>query len=208
VPAAPSDDERVCPVCGPLEGKTVRLDEEFAPGIFAPPAHPNCRCTTLAPTELDEVEVRKYPGQPRDEKGRFAPGRQPQKLPSGAYRAGTIDPSKVKAVADVDTDQVVLTLERARHIMRRHPGTLEKYGPSVPSVLADPDVIAVREGEGRMAHYFKRNVLGEGLDLELLVLLHTKQDRPGYVNSVWTMFETHMEQRLKGLEVVYARPRR
>ena len=52
------------------------LDEEFAPGIFAPPAHPNCRCTTLAPTELDGVEVRKYPGQPRDRQGRFASGKQ------------------------------------------------------------------------------------------------------------------------------------
>ena len=52
-----ADDERVCPYCGSLEGKTIALDEEFAfrtklaasnPGIrLTPPAHPNCRCTIM-----------------------------------------------------------------------------------------------------------------------------------------------------------------
>jgi SPP1 gp7 family putative phage head morphogenesis protein len=37
-------DEKVCPICGVLDGKEVGLDEEFAPGILAPPAHVNCRC--------------------------------------------------------------------------------------------------------------------------------------------------------------------
>ena len=41
-------DERVCPVCGPLEGVTVNVGDEFAPGIRRPgsDAHPNCRCFT------------------------------------------------------------------------------------------------------------------------------------------------------------------
>ncbi|MGB9866726.1 MAG: phage minor head protein [Bacillota bacterium] len=47
-----AQDERMCPLCGALHGKTVRIDEEFAPGVFAPPRHPNCRCTTLAAPEL------------------------------------------------------------------------------------------------------------------------------------------------------------
>lgn len=38
-------DERVCPVCGPLQGKRRRLDgEPFDIGVDAPPAHPRCRC--------------------------------------------------------------------------------------------------------------------------------------------------------------------
>lgn len=51
-------DERVCPICGPLHGKTVEIDGNFSllgeslpPGfnpaemIFIhPPAHPGCRC--------------------------------------------------------------------------------------------------------------------------------------------------------------------
>lgn len=39
-----NNDELVCPVCGPLAGKVVGLDEEFADGIDGPPAHPRCRC--------------------------------------------------------------------------------------------------------------------------------------------------------------------
>lgn len=38
-----SADERVCPVCAPLEGRTTILDGEFEGGMF-PPAHPRCRC--------------------------------------------------------------------------------------------------------------------------------------------------------------------
>ena len=37
-------DERVCPICGPLDGKQRRFGEPFDIGIDAPPAHPRCRC--------------------------------------------------------------------------------------------------------------------------------------------------------------------
>lgn len=43
-------DERVCPICGGLEGKQIGMDEEFT-GMseswstkLHPPAHPGCRC--------------------------------------------------------------------------------------------------------------------------------------------------------------------
>lgn len=36
-------DERVCPVCGGLNGKRVPLGQRFEGGAF-PPAHPGCRC--------------------------------------------------------------------------------------------------------------------------------------------------------------------
>lgn len=35
-------DERVCPVCGPLDREVVALHEAFSGGMLAPPAHPNC----------------------------------------------------------------------------------------------------------------------------------------------------------------------
>ena len=40
-------DEKVCPVCMPLDGKTVALGESFVSGdtiAFAPPIHGHCRC--------------------------------------------------------------------------------------------------------------------------------------------------------------------
>ena len=33
-----------CPICAPLEGETVGVNESFSIGTD-PPAHPNCRCT-------------------------------------------------------------------------------------------------------------------------------------------------------------------
>lgn len=41
-------DERTCPLCGALNGKVVRIDEEFAPGVLAPPRHPQCRCALVS----------------------------------------------------------------------------------------------------------------------------------------------------------------
>lgn len=44
-------DERVCPICRPLHGKTLPLDEMFETVkgdlIIGPPAHPRCRCTIV-----------------------------------------------------------------------------------------------------------------------------------------------------------------
>lgn len=51
-----ADDERVCPICGALEGKRVAMDEDFPdinPRISGetihrvPPAHPSCRCAVM-----------------------------------------------------------------------------------------------------------------------------------------------------------------
>lgn len=39
-------DERLCPVCKALNGKTATLGEPFPGGYMNPPAHPNCRCAT------------------------------------------------------------------------------------------------------------------------------------------------------------------
>lgn len=41
-----SGDDRTCDTCDGLDGETAALDEAFAGGYEAPPAHPNCRCTT------------------------------------------------------------------------------------------------------------------------------------------------------------------
>lgn len=71
-----ADDERVCPICGRLEGMTIEMDEDFNfktkleaanPGIKrTPPAHPSCRCTVLyieveppVYDEIDEIKPKK-----------------------------------------------------------------------------------------------------------------------------------------------------
>ncbi len=37
-------DDRVCDICGPLQGEEVPIEDNFSNGELAPPAHPNCRC--------------------------------------------------------------------------------------------------------------------------------------------------------------------
>jgi len=41
-----NNDDLVCDLCAPLNGKTIELDEQWEGGIDAPPAHVNCRCWT------------------------------------------------------------------------------------------------------------------------------------------------------------------
>lgn len=39
-----ADDERVCPICGVLDGEKRNMSEPFSFGKLLPPAHPSCRC--------------------------------------------------------------------------------------------------------------------------------------------------------------------
>jgi len=47
-------DDRVCPVCGPLEGKEVGINEYFDGNIYNPPAHTRCRCWTQTTTRIGD----------------------------------------------------------------------------------------------------------------------------------------------------------
>ena len=38
-------DDRLCPICEPLDGTTATIGGAFPGGIGDPPAHPQCRCT-------------------------------------------------------------------------------------------------------------------------------------------------------------------
>lgn len=37
-------DERICGICGGIDGDRVPLNKPFSIGVMLPPAHPNCRC--------------------------------------------------------------------------------------------------------------------------------------------------------------------
>ena len=42
-------DDRLCPICAPLSGQEIKMGEKFETelgAVDAPPAHPNCRCST------------------------------------------------------------------------------------------------------------------------------------------------------------------
>lgn len=52
-----NNDDRVCPICAPLDGMTVKIDDGFSTeegeGIMEPPAHVNCRCWIDYTTDID-----------------------------------------------------------------------------------------------------------------------------------------------------------
>jgi len=50
-----------CDICAPLDGEKVDLDEDFGGEFDRPPAHPNCRCTTLPWFEGIERSAKEKP---------------------------------------------------------------------------------------------------------------------------------------------------
>lgn len=49
-----ANDELVCPICGPLDGKQTKLDGKFDGSYEGPPAHPRCRCW-LTPVAIGDL---------------------------------------------------------------------------------------------------------------------------------------------------------
>jgi SPP1 gp7 family putative phage head morphogenesis protein len=49
-----NNDDIVCDICRPLDGKEVEINEPFTNDIYQPPAHVNCRCWTQTTTALGE----------------------------------------------------------------------------------------------------------------------------------------------------------
>lgn len=50
-----NNDDRVCPICAPLDLREVEYNQAFERGITNPPAHPQCRCWTQTSTALAEL---------------------------------------------------------------------------------------------------------------------------------------------------------
>ena len=81
-------DEKVCPYCGPMDGKEAAIDQKFwvnGQKMWTPPVHINCRCTVRLKTRLlsdllgINEPVRKAQGSDRydrDTHGRFASNEQ------------------------------------------------------------------------------------------------------------------------------------
>lgn len=50
-----NNDDRVCDICGPLDGVEVELGEKWEGDLDQPPAHVNCRCWMETTTALAEL---------------------------------------------------------------------------------------------------------------------------------------------------------
>jgi len=47
-----NNDDRVCDICGPMDGKSVAYEDDF--DAEGPPAHPNCRCWIEFNTRIND----------------------------------------------------------------------------------------------------------------------------------------------------------
>jgi hypothetical protein len=75
-----AQDERVCPVCGPMDGVVVDVRDRFTlpdeAQVWAPGIHPKCRCTMRLDLPIEMMDVRKAWEEqlhPRANNGEFAP---------------------------------------------------------------------------------------------------------------------------------------
>jgi SPP1 gp7 family putative phage head morphogenesis protein len=50
-------DEFVCPICAPLNGRVIGIDEVWGGYIDSPPAHPQCRCWVTPVVEVREETI-------------------------------------------------------------------------------------------------------------------------------------------------------
>ncbi|QTD49648.1 phage head morphogenesis protein [Sulfidibacter corallicola] len=89
------DDERVCPVCGPLNGQVFPIDQPLDQ-----PRHPNCRCTHVPAGDFEVAEPgRKQKGglKPPDEINRLAKVKATKRRErTRAFNSG--DPAQLKAL--------------------------------------------------------------------------------------------------------------
>lgn len=74
-------DERTCPVCQPMNGTLIAWEATFSTGDIMPPAHPNCRCTSvIVPGEIQVIKsIEKH-----------APGKHNQQSHAGGRGGGSV----------------------------------------------------------------------------------------------------------------------
>lgn len=153
-------DERTCPVCGGLDGRTFPLDDARA-GINFPPMHPNCRCVHIAalskdikaeltrsardehgktrevPADMTYAEwLRKY-GSKRAQ-DRFAkPAKVPQKKAEPAPKYSRDVPTRERVTVTVDDFDGMTRTPK----MRKNTENIVEYLNAKED--ADPNAVAV-----------------------------------------------------------------
>lgn len=85
---------------------------------------------------------------------------------------------------DIVTDEVIITDERIKHIMERHPNDYERYYKYMAEVIADPDYIV--EANKPNTAFILKSITENDKKYELILRLATSDDPKKYKNSVIT----------------------
>lgn len=102
---------------------------------------------------------------------------------------GKIDKNKLGKYKDkLITEEVVLTIERIKHIKEHHPGDYEKYGKYIPNIIEHPDYILIDSKNIDTLLYMK-TIVEEQKNIQIVLKLNTNKFKPNMKNSVLTLWK-------------------
>ena len=105
---------------------------------------------------------------------------------------------------DIATDEVIITDERIRHIIERHPNDYEKYCSYMEEVVCFPDYI-VEANKPNTALILKAFADGEEQFKTVLRIIATSE-KSGYKNSIITFMKINdkeWKRLLKNKKILY-----
>ncbi|MFR2661623.1 MAG: minor capsid protein [[Clostridium] scindens] len=197
-------DADVCDICRGVSEEVFDIADR-QPGVNFPPLHPWCRCTFTIEVDnwdawMDDYERRHGNGQAEKVENRMNPdiinsSNTKEDIALNKIRSlGKIKKEVIeKEFGKIQTDEIVVTDERARHIKARHPedyALFQKYGAET---VNDPELI-IRDGKNNGTVFMIRKLPDTNLNVVVRVALET--DEEGLKNSVMTFYRIR-ERNLK-----------
>ncbi|MBR4546057.1 MAG: hypothetical protein IKO14_08835 [Oscillibacter sp.] len=99
-------------------------------------------------------------------------------------------------VANLDTDEVIITKERIAHINKRHHGDFDAYQEFIPDILSNPaHILEDRDHPHNTVNLLKAFPAdNEMLHFNLVLRLRTPELPPEYRNSIMTFWHIHEKE--------------
>ncbi len=122
------------------------------------------------------------------------------------YDIGKIDLSIYRVVTEnIQTDEVIITDERMKHIQEHHPGDFEKYRKYFSEILQHPDYIL--QTKKHTAEVLKE-IVERGKKCKLILRLQTATDPKGFKNAVITFLhirDKEWQRLIRNKKILYRR---
>ena len=118
-----------------------------------------------------------------------------------------LDLELYKAVSDdIQTDEVIITDERIRHVQERHPDDYERFSRYLVEIIQQPDYI-IRDDRPDTGLVLKEIVMGEKEEhFRIALRLATARDPQHYKNSIITFLKIRKkewERLIRNKEILY-----
>lgn len=109
------------------------------------------------------------------------------------YTVGILNLDIYKCISEnIITDEVIITDERIKHIMERHPDDYERYCLFLKDIISDPDYI-IETNKPNSALILKEFNNGEE-KFKTIVRLITSCDNTDYKNSIITFMKINSKE--------------